>query len=118
MYIIQPVKVWSVLFRDGAELLAFIVPRVAPQGAIAKWAGYRVIGEARFGGFRCVRLRLRLKHRHLTNAKTVHTRLGLSYLERAWRLHGHKWMVCQPTENPRNPPSLGVSPTMSGNGSL
>ena len=27
MYIIQPVKVWSVLFRDGAELLAFIVPR-------------------------------------------------------------------------------------------
>ena len=69
MYIIQPVKVWSVLFRDGAELLVFIVPRVAPQGAIAKWAGYRVTGEARFGGFRCVRLRLRLKHRHLTNCQ-------------------------------------------------
>jgi hypothetical protein len=101
------VKVWSVLFRDGAELLAFIVPRVMPQGVIAKWAGYRVIGEARFGGFRCVRLRLRLKHRHPTNAKIAHTRLGLSYLERAWRLHDHKWMMCQPTENPRNPPFAG-----------
>jgi len=44
------VKVWSGLFRDGAELLAFIVPRVAPQGAIAKWAGYRVTGEAPFAG--------------------------------------------------------------------
>src|SRR3990170_4983178 len=107
MYIIQPVKVWSVLFRDGAELLAFIVPRVAPQGAIAKWAGYRVTGEARFGGFRCVRLRLRLKHWHPTNARTVHTRLGQSYLERAWRFHGHKGMMCQPTENPRNPPFVG-----------
>ena len=100
-------KVWSVLFRDGAELLAFIVPRTSPQGLAAKWAGHRVTGEARFGGFRCVRLRLRLKHRPLTTAKTAHTRLGLSYLERAWRFHGHKWMVCQPTENPRNPDSVG-----------
>ena len=56
-------KVWSVLFRDGAELLAFIVPRVVPQGATAKWAGYRMTGEARFGGFRYAKLRLRLKHR-------------------------------------------------------
>ena len=94
MYIIQPVKVWSVLFRDGAELLAFIVPRTVPQGAAAKWAGHRVTWEARFGGFRCVKLRLRLKHRQLTIAKTSHTRLGLSYLGRACRLHGHKWRVC------------------------
>ena len=86
-------KVWSVLLCGGAELVAFIVPSVAPQGSMTKWAGYRVIGEARFGGFRYARLRLRLKHWRLTNVRTIHTQLGSSYLERAWCLHGHKWRM-------------------------
>ena len=86
-------KVWSVLLCGGAELVAFIVPRAVPQGIVSKWAGYGVTGEARFGGFRYARLRLRLKHRHLTIARTTHTQLEASYLERVWCLHGHKWMM-------------------------
>jgi hypothetical protein len=52
------------------------------------------------------------------NCQASHVRLGMSYLERAWRLHGHKRIVCQPTENPRNPFPLMVSIKGLGNGTL